>query len=411
MPDPYGYSGAIPGGLLSLLAMKGNQRNPQISRPSEQRGSSIWDRLALLYAGPRSPLLSQEQNKQAQQQALLQAGLMALLASSGQPGGPTPHLFSILAQSALAGQQGGMNARQQMVQQNRAAQLQQVMQAGGGLSRDMLDQMIMQALGAGDMETARMLVEVRKVMKDSTANQVPRQYRDAQGNLRLGVYDPETRSFTPIEGASPASESAGTPREVVDAEGNLRWGVLSPGRGFIDPVTNEVIPGAQPPRNRVSEVAFTQTTQLIKEFRQAIDPYREFSESYARMKRAVVVANAPNDVALLTAFMKLVDEGSVVREAEFRVAQAATSWFERAKAQLARAGGSDKFLTDETRAQFLRAADEFAYIAARTSRELTLGFQELFEDYGLSVPRLIQDPMVRQNLVPDEKVKTILGNY
>jgi hypothetical protein len=189
----------------------------------------------MLYAGPSSSMLSQEQNDSARKQALLQAGLMALLSSSGQPGGPTPHLFQILAQSALAGQAGGANARQQMVQQNRAAQLQQLMQSQGGVTREMLDQMTMQALGAGDMEAAGRLIELRKVMRDPTANQIPRQYRDEQGNLRLGIFNPETRSFEPIEGASPVTSTPTTIREYRDPQTGESFA------GRFDPATNRIV--------------------------------------------------------------------------------------------------------------------------------------------------------------------------
>lgn len=77
--------------------------------------------------GPADPRLSADQNQAAQRQALMQAGLAGLIASNPTSGN-APNTLSVLAQSALMGQQGGAQAREQMYATTQEERIRQALQ-------------------------------------------------------------------------------------------------------------------------------------------------------------------------------------------------------------------------------------------------------------------------------------------
>lgn len=114
--------------------------------------------LAQLFGGAHDPRLSEEQNKQAQRQAMMQAGLMTLMHS-----GPGTSPLQSIAAGAMMGQQAGGAARQGVVRQQAAQALQQQF-GGAGADPQKLQQLVLQLVLSGDMEGARALVELLKSM-------------------------------------------------------------------------------------------------------------------------------------------------------------------------------------------------------------------------------------------------------
>lgn len=88
--------------------------NRSLFQTDPEPRSGFSGALARLFAGPQDPNLTAQQNAEADKQAMLQAGLMGLMASRSGPGMPAPGLMQILAQGAMAGQQAGQQARQGM---------------------------------------------------------------------------------------------------------------------------------------------------------------------------------------------------------------------------------------------------------------------------------------------------------
>jgi hypothetical protein len=128
--------------------------NPPEQAPAEPGRLSFGQRLQRLIGGPASQQLSPEQNASAGQEAMIQAGLAALMASGqGQP------TLAGLAMALSQGRQAGGAARQQIQQAQVRRQLaNQAQQAG----QAQLMSFFSEAIAAGDMESAKMAVDLIK---------------------------------------------------------------------------------------------------------------------------------------------------------------------------------------------------------------------------------------------------------
>jgi len=258
---------------------------------------------------------------------------------------------------------------------------------GGVVDTQTLQDLFVQSIVANDMDSARILAEVIKSQKE------PR------GGVRLvQTTDEEDRPITALvdnEGTTIREYPRSVRRRERDMGATIE--IWNEDTGEIIEVKHKT---ASPSTElRENQLAFANTRALVQDFQLSIKPYRRFADSFARVKAAVANPSGPNDLTLLTSFMKMIDEGSVVRQSEFDLAASVAVWFDRAKVALGRAAGRSQFLTDETRAEFLAASQNFADIAARGSAALTSGYGELFTSFNLSVPSLIFDPFVRQGIV------------
>ncbi len=316
------------------------------------RPLSLLDRFAeSLFATP-GVTATAETAAAGRQQGLLQAGL-SLLGSSGpslQPRG----LGADIAQAIGAGQQGFGGAVQLARSEESRAELQRLIEQGD-TSPESLRQGMLRLIQMG----------------------APPQI--------ISAFSEYAKSVRPI---------SGTPRVLGRIERGEDVIFYNP---FSGEIVNQIKVPAKPSTGRPFE-GFTETAATIRLFQTAIEPYREFSESYARMRDVAKQGTGVSDITVLTAFMKMVDEGSVVREAEFKIARQAAAWFERAKVWKDRVLNQSAFLTDETRAEFMKAANAFAAIATRSSESITEGYGDLFKQFNMKVPALIQDPLKRQGV-------------
>lgn len=148
-----------------------------------------------LYGAPADPRLSEQQNQRAFGQGLTQGGLAMMLAGgSGPPGSVrAPNdLLSLLAQGMMASQQGTQMGQAQALRAQYQSRMQELAQ--GDVTPENLGRMMMSAIGAGDVQSARTLSEVLKSMMAGGGSRMRPQYinRTENGQRYRIAVDPVT---------------------------------------------------------------------------------------------------------------------------------------------------------------------------------------------------------------------------
>jgi hypothetical protein len=156
-----------------------------------------------LFGGSPDPRLSPEQNAQASRDALIHAGLAAIIGSG--PG--SPGTLPTLAAAAIQGRQTGTQNRAQAVQRGGQQQIAQLLQQGG-VDLPQLRQSLIQAISTGDIETAKLLTATITSMQSAQPNPVNLQQFEGvnpeTGLTELGTFNPRGggREFSGIEAPS-----------------------------------------------------------------------------------------------------------------------------------------------------------------------------------------------------------------
>ena len=94
---------------------------------------------------------------------------------------------------------------------------------------------------------------------------------------------------------------------------------------------------------------------LRKEYAGIAKPYFEVRDAYARVNQSAQTPSPAGDLALIFNYMKMLDPGSVVREAEFATAARAGSYGDIIQAQVNRIASGER-LTDAMRKDFVSQA-------------------------------------------------------
>ena len=131
---------------------------------------------------------------------------------------------------------------------------------------------------------------------------------------------------------------------------------------------------------------------LRTEFNNLTKTDREIAVAFQKVQKSAQNPSAASDVALIFAYMKLLDPGSVVREGEFATAQNSGSVPDRVVAQYNRARTGER-LPEEVRQDFLRSA-ELVIAPYREQFEATkIRYSTLAEQQGLQPSQvIINDP-------------------
>ena len=136
----------------------------------------------------------------------------------------------------------------------------------------------------------------------------------------------------------------------------------------------------------------TQTTSLRKEFNNLTKTDREISVAYQKIKQAAENPSAPGDLALIFAYMKLLDPGSTVREGEFATAQNAGGVDDRTIALYNRVTKGQR-LSEEQRPAFLSAAGLMIKPYRDNFEATKIRYSTLAEENGLEPSQVItNDP-------------------
>lgn len=214
--------------------------------PAQPEQLSFGQRLQRLIGGAASPALSEQQNAEASRQAMVQAGLAALMASGqGQP------TLAGLALALSQGRQTGGAARQQIqVAQARRQLADQAQNA----NLAQLMSFFSEAVAAGDMESAKLAVDLIKATQGKPGSGF--EFR-TMGNRLLRVNPISGQAEVALE--FPADQmlpKLSTPQYVWDADRNdFAWASFDHNIGRYRDVNNPgrlVNTGASPIRPTAS---------------------------------------------------------------------------------------------------------------------------------------------------------------
>ena len=133
---------------------------------------------------------------------------------------------------------------------------------------------------------------------------------------------------------------------------------------------------------------FTQERQLRQEFTSITSDYRDIQQSLGTIETMASRGDAQGDLALVVAFTKLLDPGSVAREGEVSLTQSSASTVQQATNWLNQLQRGNTILPQDVRAAFLSASQELAgqYRQSFDARRSEYG--AIAEDYGLDANRI-----------------------
>ena len=142
----------------------------------------------------------------------------------------------------------------------------------------------------------------------------------------------------------------------------------------------------------VGKRAMDAEMKLADDYRTSSKGFQETAGALTKVKAALKSAttNPGSALAAGTAFMKILDPNSVVRESELGMALNASGWFDRAMNihQKLMNGG---VMTPEQARNLGAAADDLFAEAAATQRQIDAAFTKRTKDYGGNPERVIVD--------------------
>lgn len=141
--------------------------------------------------------------------------------------------------------------------------------------------------------------------------------------------------------------------------------------------------------------------KLADDYRTESKGFAETSTSMKKVLKAIETAdtNAASALAAGTAFMKILDPGSVVRESELGMALNASGWFDRA-GNVVEKLNSGVIMTKAQKENLKVAANNLFEEAKAAQREVDAGYTQRAKDYGLNPSRIIMDRGQNINLTP-----------
>ncbi|WP_417790638.1 hypothetical protein [Terasakiella pusilla] len=129
-------------------------------------------------------------------------------------------------------------------------------------------------------------------------------------------------------------------------------------------------------------------TDLRKEYNNLAKPLHEMNQSYSRMLNAASDQSAAGDIALIFAYMKMLDPTSVVREGEFATAQNSAGVPDSIMNMYNKALDGTR-LQPEQRLQFLNQAKSQYQGASGLMDTIDARYSDLANEYGVSPEQII----------------------
>lgn len=294
--------------------------------------SALGSGLSTVFAGQNDPRLSAEENDRARKMALIQGGL-AMMAASG-PSAQPVNLAQILATGAMTGQEAGAGARERAYLNTQTERLQQALddpELAGMLTPEQrrllhllppqeATKMLLEALTPKKAEPqvvadGSVLVgadgkPIFENVKEATPDALPEPIRAAL--WEMGVNPDNLTSEQRAEVMARAADWKRAGATTVNVDTGRR-------QDFAD------------------------TNALGGQFRQDIGEFETVASSYAAVQTAARNPSPAGDMALVFAYMKMLDPRSTVREGEAATAQNAGSIPERIRAQYNKALNGEQF--------------------------------------------------------------------
>jgi len=155
----------------------------------------------------------------------------------------------------------------------------------------------------------------------------------------------------------------------------------APGGGLVP------IPGGPADKPALTPADLAKDEQAMrKEVNALVAEPRSVLVSYDKVRNAASNPSAANDLALIFAYMKMLDPGSVVREGEFANAQNAAGIPDRVWNAYNNALKGER-LNDDQRRQFVQSADQVASSARNQLDSVAKRYQETARQYGYDPER------------------------
>ncbi len=217
-------------------------------------------------------------------------------------------------------------------------------------------------------------------------------------NAALKTAPAETRAYVPkvmgltgdSEGAAatPPTSRFSRPRFKPEGEGSGMGTIPSGYRLALDGKSLEPIPGGPADRRNNPTPSDLSKAEMAmrKEVTDRVKDQRDVLTMYQKVQGAAQQPSAANDLAMIFAYMKMLDPGSVVREQEFANAQNAAGVPDQVRNAYNKALRGER-LNPEQRNQFLSSAHQIADIAGKQITDVAREYQTSADEYGYDARR------------------------
>lgn len=375
---------AVPSGA-PVPAVPPQSRLQQILSFVNRGAGAIGDGLTQAATGPSDPRLSAEQNRKAQSQAMINAGL-AMMAAPGEG-------FAGVAQGLLTGQQMAAGTREQMYATTQQERIQQALQDPALLAR----------LTPEQQQMLRFLppMEAMKVIVDALSPKDPILVGD--GAIAI---DPVTRK--PVFENTKDAELSSFMKDAYHVLGIDPATATPEQRASARAVAAEMRKSGSPTvniNNTPAQRDFGNINELGSAFQKEIGDHITVANSYGAVISAANDPSAAGDLSMIFAYMKILDPGSVVRESEFATAQNAANVPERIRAAYNRALKDGTRLTPEMRADFIATARRIAQQRQRQLNPILNRYRRRASGVGLDPSLVVFDPFEEAGLSDEPRGK------
>lgn len=133
-------------------------------------------------------------------------------------------------------------------------------------------------------------------------------------------------------------------------------------------------------------------TTLRKEATGLLSEYQKFGDAWGRVREAALNPSAANDIALIFAYMKILDPTSAVREGEFATAANAGGIPQRVWARYNNLVRGER-LNPEQRSDFLSSAYSLVRSQHANAQRVVERYQDLARGYNLPPAAVAQNPL------------------
>lgn len=211
-------------------------------------------------------------------------------------------------------------------------------------------------------------------------------YLETLGNASFAVAD-RVRNETTIRGQDLVADDQRRDREQRTSDNAADRAVTIAGQNKVDARARDA--------NNINNGLVTKRVmdgefKLNDDWRQTSKGFIEVASAIRKINTALDTAdkNPGSSLAAGTAFMKILDPNSVVRESELALALNASGWFDRAT-NIAQRMVSGGIMTPLQVKNLRAAANDLYREAQKAQRDIDASFRQRAMDYGLSPERVI----------------------
>jgi len=322
--------------------------------------------------------------------------------------------------------------RQQWVMFHAPEQAEKLTQAFSAIDKTAADEMNLGAgkvvayLRAGNKDAAKALLEERALMGENSGNAEGAKF--SRSLAQTIDVDPRVAEnyFIDMMAFSPGGDKVienlnkvGEERREVE----LQPGVLAKQAadlGYTKAQTAKMLNEIRLAEEGklAPEKVFEQEEKLRKELNGRTAIYQELGSTYEKLSQSANAKTPAGDIALITAFMKMLDPGSVVRETEFAKAQDTAGIFDKLVALAGKAASGNIFPNTEAgnrqRKEYVDLAKKYFDSAEKKKQQDVAFYRGIATGYGLDFGKIDPNyksdtgetpkPSVAPGSIPPKKV-------